>query len=56
MHGKPPRDHAANVQNRFISHSVFEAEGHIVSALQVELLAIKQERVVIAEASRQQKA
>ena len=55
MHGRPPRALAANVQNRFVSHSVVEAGGPIVSALQVELLAIRP-RVVIAAASRQQKA
>ena len=57
MHGRPPRARPADVQNPFLTHSVVvEVEGLIVSALQVELLVIRPERGVIAEAVRQQKA
>ncbi len=55
MHGRPPRACAANVQNRFISHSIVEGD-FIVSALQEEFLAIRPETVVIAEVFRQQRA
>ena len=52
MHGRLPRALAANVQNPSTSHSV--PEGLVVSALQFQVLAIRPERLVIAEALRQQ--